>query len=194
MLRGWFSEYGQSVIEQWDGTTWSGVPSPAAPGVSELSGVACPAVTSCFAVGGTSVVSESAALLAHWDGTGWSRMSAAHGIAGPYNLHGVACAGPSSCFAVGESHSSTVVLGWDGTAWSLVATPNPQTLNTLSAVACVTTTTCSAVGTHAFMATLADQWDGTALDVAAEPEPRPTQRCAHRRDVPECDELFCRRS
>jgi len=164
---------GQPVIEQWDGTTWSVVPSPTAPGVSELSGVACPDVTSCFAVGGTTVVPESTALLAHWDGTSWSRMNAARGIAGPYNLHGVSCAGPSSCFAVGESHGSTVVLGWDGTTWSLVATPNPQTLNTLSAVACVTSTTCAAVGTHAFTATLADQWDGRHW--TAQPSPNPAQ-------------------
>ena len=164
---------GQPVIAQSDGAAWSVVTSPTAPGVAELSGVACPAVTSCFAVGGTSVGSEAAALLAHWDGTGWSRMSAARGISGPYNLHGVACAGPSNCFAVGESHTSTVVLGWDGTAWSFVATPNPQTLNTLSAVACVSSTTCAAVGTHAFMATLADQWDGARW--TPQPSPNPAQ-------------------
>ena len=227
------------LVERWNGSVWSTVPTPGVPG-SGFAGVACAAIVAMLrgwfseygAVGDRAVgrhdvvrrsesggagcvgavgrgVSRSDELLAVGARKRGVRVGCAPGalgrhrlvtderccgIAGPYNLHGVACAGPSSCFAVGESHSSTVVLGCDGTAWSLVATPNPQTLNTLSAVACVTTTTCSAVGTHAFMATLADQWDGQRWTSRPSPNPAQPSDALTRRDVPECDELFCRRS
>jgi hypothetical protein len=61
----------------------------------------------------------------------------------------VSRASSDSCTAEGFSWSvdQTLVESWDGTAWSIVSSPNPSTAeNTLGAVSCVGSTSCTAVG------------------------------------------------
>src|SRR5258705_7725602 len=61
----------RALVELWNGYRWSIVPNPKMPGTtgSSLSGIACPATTSCFAVG--SALGPGGAektLIEHWNG------------------------------------------------------------------------------------------------------------------------------
>ena len=66
---------GRTLIEQWNGTTWTVVPSVNAPATTgdTLNSVSCVATTFCLAVGGstTGPVAET------WNGTSWSFVTAA---------------------------------------------------------------------------------------------------------------------
>ena len=118
----------RALVEQWNGSTWSIVPNPKTPGFtkSSLSGVACPASTSCYAVGymnGASAASKT--FIEHWNGTAWSVVKSANPSGGG-RLSGIACLTNASCVAVGLSNgpvSKTLVERWNGTAWSVVASP-----------------------------------------------------------------------
>jgi hypothetical protein len=101
--------YYKTLVEHWNGSTWSIVPSPNAPVSSPSSSVlfaaSCPSATSCFAVGfyqfGPSG-SNVKALTEHWNGSAWSIMSQPRPPG--YNLlQGVSCASIAACQAVGLS-------------------------------------------------------------------------------------------
>jgi len=100
----------------------------------EISTVACPSSTLCFAGAGhdsaTSTPSGYSPLL-EWQGTTWSATTAPEYM-GAINL--ISCASASTCLAVGEGDSTSpgaVVDApswswWNGTSWSpAVATPLP---------------------------------------------------------------------
>jgi hypothetical protein len=88
------------VIEQWDGSAWSQVSSPASIGISSISGSGPDDV---FAVG------QGGAM--HWDGTMWSSLPAA-----PEQLNAIWAGGPGGVFAVG---STGTVYKWDGRSWTV---------------------------------------------------------------------------
>jgi hypothetical protein len=70
------SGLGQPLVESWDGTAWSVVPTPR-PAVAYLYGVSCSSARSCQAVGdyaGNRGLSQT--LVESWDGTAWSVGSA----------------------------------------------------------------------------------------------------------------------
>jgi hypothetical protein len=60
---------GTTFVEQWNGTTWAAVTTtnPSGAASADLSGVSCPTITSCFAVGSTST-NESSNTLAERGG------------------------------------------------------------------------------------------------------------------------------
>ena len=60
----------QTLIEHWNGSTWSIVPSPTNPGAvsSELSGVTALSASDVWALGGVG----NGTLIEHWNGTRWS--------------------------------------------------------------------------------------------------------------------------
>jgi hypothetical protein len=61
-----------TLIERWNGTSWSVVPSPNAPGTNTLTGISCVSTQSCIAVGESSTGSSTLSTLAlklsagHW--------------------------------------------------------------------------------------------------------------------------------
>ena len=74
-----------TLIESWDGTSWSVVPSPNPAPESGLSGASCISATACTAVG----LSGSGTVIESWDGTSWSVVpSPGTGI---FGLDGVSC-------------------------------------------------------------------------------------------------------
>jgi len=124
----------QVFAERWDGKQWSRS-AAAAPSaiVSELSGVACPSPTTCFAAGGLHSGPGPAGyphpFVDRWNGTKWS-------VAAAPNLYGgladVDCATSTSCLAIGSSQPDpdiyffrTLVLRSDGTTWTRIPSPNP---------------------------------------------------------------------
>ncbi len=70
----------QGLIEHWDGTAWSVVPSVTAPSPSGgyLNGLECVDATDCWASGATtdSTGMASGILMQHWDGSSWTDVSA----------------------------------------------------------------------------------------------------------------------
>ena len=174
--------YKQTLVEHWDGSTWSVVPSPNA-GISDnwLTGMAAVAGTDVWAVGAaTSSTSSAQALLEHWNGTAWAVVPSPNGGAGGHQLTAVAARAGNDVWAVGKleqlSARQTLVEHWNGTAWAVVPSPNPGTQdNTLTGVAAVAGNDVWAVGGFAASSgssngqTLVEHWDGGSWAVVPSP-------------------------
>ncbi len=173
----------QTLIESWDGSTWSVVPSPN-PGAgpySMLSGVSCVSATSCMAVGSTSGDGSQHALIEWWNGTVWSILPSPSTGTDDDVLSAVSCTSSVRCVAVGNDDVVTrnryqaLIETWNGSTWS--ATPSPEQgteTNILSGVSCASATSCVAVGTYQSKTTqkfqgLIDSWDGSTWSVTAGP-------------------------
>jgi hypothetical protein len=172
----------RTLVERWDGTRWSIVPSPNSSAVSHangpvsvLYGVSCVSATDCTAVGDRTVDNlGTQTLVEHWDGTRWSIVASPNPASKAVFLFGVSCVTATSCIAVGTyangfKFSKTLVERWDGARWSIVATPNPNKFSFLSSVSCVRATDCVAVGSSTPRAESARslplvlRWNGTRL-------------------------------
>jgi large repetitive protein len=172
------------LVEQWNGLTWSVVPSPltgVTPGnnAGVLSAVSCTSPSSCMAVGSVGVPSQT--LTEQWNGTTWSILPSPNTDPTVNNeLTGVSCPSSSACTAVGVAINSGIeaqalIEQWNGTAWSMVSSPNPapklDSYNQLSAVSCPSLSACTAVGQTTSTPSpaqgpfttqsLVEQWDGT---------------------------------
>jgi hypothetical protein len=154
-LQGTRSPGAQVLVEHWDGTTWSVVPSPNPAGApfATLIDVSCPSASSCLAVGYDAKSSEGAlhVLSERWNGKTWAVVNVPV-PRGSTNgeLLAVSCRSASSCYAVGDTTTKTLIEHWNGTAWSIVASPVPggTTRVELSGVSCPSSTTCMAVGRY----------------------------------------------
>ena len=175
----------KTVVEQWNGKTWSTVASPNPSSTSHLEAVSCSSTTSCSAVGDYSSRSagEAVALFEHWNGRSWSVVAGPRTTAPNPRLTGVSCPSSKTCLTLGSVDtglidSSTVIAArWDGKELALVA---PATLTTrsdgLGVVSCTGATSCFAVGsfdnsTNAVRPqALIERWNGkTWSTVAAAP-------------------------
>ena len=136
----------KALIDDWNGTAWSQVTTPATPGnTALLSAVSARSATDAWAVGRTQVNKSSFEGLAlHWNGTAWSvspGFSAALSDIGGASAVGVADISPSDAYAIGNSAATATgsLVRWNGTAWSPVTLPLPAnaksntTLNAISA-------------------------------------------------------------
>ena len=161
----------QTLIETWDGTTWSVTPNSDAAS-DLLNGVSCTSPTFCEAVGYND--EEGPSLIETWDGTSWSVTTSPD--PGTYNdLNGVSCTSVTSCVAVGDYGSgalpNTLVESWNGTAWSVVSSPDPAQ-STLFGVSCASPISCVAVGDYSKPSeyvTLVESWDGTSWSDTSSP-------------------------
>jgi hypothetical protein len=99
----------QTLIEHWDGMSWSVVPSPNPNGGSSngnnvLSGIAAVAATDIWAAGYTTDPSTGLqqTLTEHWDGTSWSVIASPNAApAGSSTLAGMTALGDGTVVAVG---------------------------------------------------------------------------------------------
>ena len=175
-----------TLVESWNGSTWSIVPSPNPPGSQaiNLSGVSCVSATSCVAVGSFTPTSDgpTQTLVESWDGSAWSVVPSADPGTGFNELSGVSCTGSTNCVAVGGDYAThqalrTLVESWDGSAWSVVPSQNVGVGTTyLSGVSCVNATNCVAVGMEQpgdqpplTDATLVESWNGTSWSIVPSP-------------------------
>jgi hypothetical protein len=146
---------GASLIERWDGTAWSVVPSPNLTGAAAtyLFGVSCTSPKSCDAVGfspATGTAAGGGPVAEHWDGSAWTLVATPSPLgSSPNQLRGIACPKATSCVAVGVGGTSPddnrIVEELSGGTWSLADTtvlPASQ----LGSVACTTASNCLAVG------------------------------------------------
>ncbi len=143
----------QTLIEQWDGTTWSIVDSPntSATLSNDLLGVSCVSSSTCMAVGHASNGSVDQSLVEQWNGAVWSiTPSPDTGSTLPNDLGAVSCPAVDACYATGTSgnqNGQPLFLAWDGTRWSLQLTPYAALAG--QGISCTSATFCAAVGSIA---------------------------------------------
>jgi hypothetical protein len=120
----------QTLIEHFDGTVWSVVPSPS-PGALQniLYGVAAISDSDVWAVGAQQ---DSAGLwhtlTEHWDGSAWSVVNAVDAGANGNHLYAVKALASNNVYAVGQQAGAafpnqSLIEHWNGRAWSVVASP-----------------------------------------------------------------------
>jgi hypothetical protein len=171
----------KTLVEHWNGTGWSRVPSPSPGSIfSGLFGVAALTANNVWAVGWDQSIFSSGAeskqtLVEHWDGTTWTAVPSPNPSPALSKLFGVTAVTAHNAWAVGEyTYSATVpaqtlIEHWNGTNWSTVPSPSPgQYANTLSSVAAVSADDIWAVGssegasgTSRTLATLVLNYSGT---------------------------------
>jgi hypothetical protein len=140
----------RTLIESWNGTSWSVVPSPSPGSGDDLGGVSCVSAAACTAVGYYSIGSGHKTLIESWDGTSWSVVPSPNVAPNDY-LDGVSCASTAACTAVGyyfakNGDRKTLIESWNGTSWSVVPSPNLLHNDHLYGVSCASAAGCTAVG------------------------------------------------
>ncbi len=159
-----------TLIEQWDGMSWTIVPSPngGSSTMSKLSAVACTGMSACVAVGSSSGAQGSTTLAEVWDGSSWRIAPSANPASGSGSFLGVSCLRATDCVAVGvgltgAGKTATLIERWRGAGWTLAAHPDPKPSkgSALIGVVCAFPTECIAVGynfpTVSTQATLVEQ-------------------------------------
>jgi hypothetical protein len=174
----------QTLIEHWNGTSWSVVTSPnVGTQTNELLGVTAVSASDIWAVGDFNNGTGPQTLIEHWNGTSWSVVSSPNVSGASNELLAVAAVSPTDVWAVGDSTTSGVpqalIEHWNGTSWSIVPSPNPGGSNDLRGVAIIAATDIWAVGTFFNTTsnatqTLIEQWNGTSWSVVASPSPSAT--------------------
>jgi hypothetical protein len=124
----------QSVIEHYDGTSWSIVPTPnpgASGGEDSLTGIVAISASNIWAVGTCVCSVLSSTLIEHYDGASWKVVSSPNAPNVSFNyLNGVAATSSSTIWAVGYYTNNpnsgpdyTLIEHWNGTKWSIVSSP-----------------------------------------------------------------------
>jgi hypothetical protein len=176
-----------TLIEHFNGSSWSVVPSPdPGPYSNSLYSVAGTSATNVWAVGGYGISGgNGSTLIEHFDGHVWSVAPSPNVVNAPGNaLYAVAATSPTAAVAVGSYSLSygvanTLVEEFNGSAWSVVSSPDAASAsgNFLLGVAPVCTPTCSprnvwavgfsplAVGTN----TLIEHFNGQTWSIVPSP-------------------------
>ena len=173
----------QMLIEHWDGSEWSVVPSPpvGGEGLSWLNAVTAISSNDVWAVGDYYNFPGDDTLTIHWDGTEWSVVPSPNVGTGTNDLKGVSAISSNDVWAVGYYHLEpaggyyALIEHWDGTAWSVVPSPDPNPGAhplVLNAVAAISSNDVWAVGYYSPYSTgaLLEHWDGDEWSVAPGPE------------------------
>ena len=166
-----------TLVEQWNGTTWSIVASPNPSGATfaRLDRVSCTATDNCMAIGVSSptIAGTDVALAERWNGTAWSIVPSATLIVRRQHVRVVGhlvrqrhalrrrlqlLAGPGT--GMGERSAHRAVGRHEVVERAVVGPPAPRFDQTLSGVSCTSATVCMVTGAYT-------NWLG-ASDVATE--------------------------
>lgn len=156
-----------TLIEHWDGNSWTIVPSHKA--TAQLFGVAALSPTDAWAVG----YFQGAALFMHWDGKAWKKVTILSNGRNA-SLAGITAVSPRGMWAVGtynlrvNSPRQTLVMHWNGRTWMRVNSPTPGMSGALSAVAAAGRNNIWAVGSYRSghgPRLLAERWNGRSWKV-----------------------------
>jgi hypothetical protein len=181
-----------TLIEHWDGKTWSVVPSPNRSATGNLlSAVSANSPTDIWAVGNSvdQATTSIQTLVEHFDGAKWRVVRSPNplpkGFLNQNVLVGVHAVSANDVTAVGSLHDAgqqrvlTLVEHWNGKKWSVVPSPNrseaPGSLNALMGVAAVSATDMYAAGffgdaaTQGQDETLVEHFDGKQWSIITSP-------------------------
>jgi len=168
-----------TLVERWDGTSWTIQTSADPPAGGDLLGVSCPSTNFCTSVGYVESWDFARALAEHWAGLQWSIQPTPQPPIS--RLADVSCASIVACVAVGtfqlySGGTPSLVERWDGNRWLLekIARPSEAASDSgLSGVSCTSGAVCHAVGAYyartGHLAPLIERRGGTGWSVAATP-------------------------
>jgi hypothetical protein len=182
----------QTLIERWDGSSWSIVSSPntSTTEANVLLGVTCVSASECWAVGYYYGLDDliSQTLIERWDGTSWTIVNSPNTNTQSNVLLGVTCGSVSDCWAVGDYAFTggvlqTLIERWNGTSWEIVSSPNTSATqsNFLYSVTCGPASDCWTVGYYIVDAvinlnqTMIERWDETSWTIVSSPNTSATQ-------------------
>ncbi len=150
----------RATVQHWDGTRWSVVPIPRAPGsprFESLSGVTVRSASDAWAVGSYSTSDGyDRPFTLHWDGRAWKRVtSPAFAIGVASYLVDVTFAPHGSVYAVGgfmsaDSSPRPLVVRWDGSRWIRYRISSSFEPKVLNGVGAMTATDVHAVGFRSY--------------------------------------------
>jgi hypothetical protein len=180
-----------TLAQTWNGQVWSigRTPNAAGSAFTTLTGVSCPAVNRCVAVGGYTTAPSPLAIAQTWNGSAWAMkaLPSPAGAEGTFPLD-VSCRSATDCAAVGDYYNGTdnvpLAEALTGPAWSVQATPAPAgaLYSTLDAVSCPAAGDCVAVGfstssgSATTSTTLAAAWNGHGWQKQPTPNPSGAQQ------------------
>jgi len=131
---------GLTLIEHWNGTAWSIVPSPSpavgAGGDSNvLTSISGTGSDDLWAAGSENNENTAtlSVLLEHWDGTAWTVATSPTPMFASQIATAITAISPDDVWVVGEQFTDsmrTLAAHWDGTAWSIVRTPDLSSAGT----------------------------------------------------------------
>jgi hypothetical protein len=169
----------RTLVERWDGRTWTVQPSPNPSGNSGLLGVSCASAGTCTAVGFGSYLGGTdpgTTLAERWNGHRWTiqHTPTFHSV---FTRDGyftaVSCSSARACFAVGTQGGAE---RWTGRTWlRQSATRNfephgyPWNFN---AVSCSSAAFCTALATSSNFS-FAERWNGRSWTRQRVPNPSP---------------------
>jgi hypothetical protein len=171
----------QTLVEHWDGSSWT-IVSSANIFENQLLDVTCNLASDCWAVGSYDIKTVHQTLIEHWDGNSWTIVSSPNtSPTDDDQLVSVTCASTSQCWAVGRvsanNRQTTLIERWDGTSWTIVTSPNtdPSVFNVLEAVTCGSASDCWAVGfsadVNSYGGTLMQHWGANSNSWTIVPSP-----------------------
>jgi hypothetical protein len=171
----------QTLIERWDGNSWTVVASPNGNGVrgSQLYGVACTSTADCWTVGydiGNAPTTLNQTLIERWNGTSWNIVTSPNHGNAHNELFGLACSSASDCWAVGAwddgESGDSLFEHWNGATWSIFAS-SPTGIG-FTSVACASASDCWAVtpsGDPQFGQPVSAHWNGATWAIVPLPLP-----------------------
>ncbi len=132
----------RTLIEHWNGTRWTAVPSPDPGASNALEAISGTGASDLWAVGWFENTAQTfvALLFEHWNGTAWSFV--APPVEGGAQFgQAVTAIAPNDVWVVGDTGgNATLSAHWDGTSWKLVNTPFLTSKNSLNFLTGVTAT------------------------------------------------------
>jgi hypothetical protein len=143
----------QTLIEHFDGTVWSVVPSPS-PGALQniFYGVTAITDTDVWAVGGFEDANDLwHTLTEHWDGSTWSVVNAVDAGTNGNQFYAVKALATNNVYAIGQQANAgfpnqALIEHWDGKAWSVVTSPADPSASALPLGLTATATALTVVG------------------------------------------------
>lgn len=121
----------RTLIEHWDGSAWSIVPSPNPAGsiYNFVWGIEAVSANDVWMMGRSYTGAAYPTLIEHWDGSAW-RITPSPAEKFYNKLYDASALSSTDVWAVGRygggfSDNIAMVMHWDGSAWSVVPNPNP---------------------------------------------------------------------
>ncbi len=168
-----------TVIENWNGTSWTTVPSP---DPSRASCVNDDLLSVAAAPAGTWAVGDycGASLVLQLEDGQWQQVPSPTPRAGvSEQLASVSVTSAANAWAVGHIANRILILHWNGAKWVRMPAPDPvgATKAQLTGVSAVSSSIAWAVGEadypHGVSKLLIERWDGTSWKLVPVPNPAP---------------------
>jgi len=159
-----------TLIEHWDGSSWSVVSSPNPSGTdNRLTAVAAISENDAWTVGDYFGPERPEPLIEHWNGASWTVVDAPSPAGNIRQLSGISAVDAADVWAVGfqtksdGTGSKPLIEHWDGASWLVVPSPNLGAGGQLTSVRALSADDVWAVGAHVI------HWDGVSWTVLPSP-------------------------